>query len=57
MATNLGERYDEIAERMDAAYAARRGLRYGSPEFAEADAALEAVYVDLRALNAVVAAR
>lgn len=56
-ALTLGERYDEVGDRMDAAYAALRGLTHGTPEHVAATATLEAVYTDLRALNAEVKAR
>lgn len=49
--TTLGERFDEIAARMDAAYAARKPHRIGSPEYEAADVVVEAVYADLRLLN------
>jgi hypothetical protein len=58
----LGERFDQIGERMDAAYANRRevmkrGHKPGSAQYVAADDQIEAVYRDLRALNAEVAAR
>lgn len=58
----LGERFDQIGERMDAAYANRqavlkRGHKPGSAQYVHADDQIEAVYRDLRALNAEVAAR
>lgn len=47
----LGEQYDDIMDRLDQAYAARRVFDWRTPEWAEANAALELVFVDLRALN------
>jgi hypothetical protein len=47
----LGEQYDDIMNRLDEAYAARRACAFGTPEYADAHAALELVFVDLRALN------
>lgn len=51
-----GDRFDDISIRMDAAYAARRGLKMGTPEYEAADEQIEAVYADLRVLNAEVGA-
>jgi hypothetical protein len=48
----LGDRFDAIGDRMDAAYAERRNYRIGSPEYAAANDMVEAVYADLRLLNA-----
>lgn len=54
-APTLGQRFDEIGDRMDAAYANRREVmkrhKPGSAEAVAADDAIEAVYLDLRALN------
>lgn len=47
----FGQRYDLIGDRMDAAYAARKQHAQGSAEYAAADAVVESVYADLRALN------
>jgi hypothetical protein len=47
----LGEQYDDMISRLDKAYAARRACALGTPEYAEAHAALELVFLDLRALN------
>jgi hypothetical protein len=47
----LGEQYDDMMDRLDQAYAARRDCDWGTTEWAEANAALEVVFVDLRALN------
>lgn len=52
-----GEQFEQISERMDAAYGERRKHRSGSPEYAAADEQIEAVYADLRVLNAEVKAR
>lgn len=51
-----GDRFDAIADRLDAAYAARRGAAVGSPARVLAELELEAVYADLRALNAEIGA-
>lgn len=53
----FGQRFDQIGERMDAAYANRRdvvarGHKPGSAQYVAADDQIEAVYRDLRALNA-----
>jgi hypothetical protein len=47
----LGEQYDDMMNRLDQAYAARRACTLGTPEYADAHAMLEVVFVDLRALN------
>lgn len=47
----LGEQYDDMMNRLDAAYAARRACAMSTPEYAEAHAALDLVYADLRVLN------
>lgn len=48
---SLGQRYDEIAERMDAAYAERAQHQPRTPEYLDASEAIDAVYADLRVLN------
>jgi len=48
----FGQRYAEIADRMDAAYAERNRHALFSPLYEAADLAVQAVYADLRALNA-----
>ena len=57
MNTMTGPAIDNIAARMDAAYAERRRHKPGSAGYADADARVEAVYADLRALNAARALR
>lgn len=47
----LGEQYDEIAGRLDAAYSARREAHWGTDEYVNASEELERVYADLRVLN------
>lgn len=47
----LGEQYDDMMNRLDQAYAARGACALGTPEYADAHAALELVFEDLRALN------
>lgn len=52
-----GERIDDIGARMDAAYAHRKavlasGHKPGSAKYVAADDRIEAVYQDLRELNA-----
>lgn len=56
-APTLGERFDDIGARLSAAYDARAKYEWNTPAWHTADAALEAVYADLRTLNAEVAAR
>lgn len=55
MALTIGERFDQIAERMDAAYATRKEVakvhKPGTAQYVAADDAIEAVYADLRVLN------
>jgi len=48
----VGEQFDDISARMDAAYAERRKHKYGTPAYLAADEQVEAVYSDLRRLNA-----
>ncbi len=48
----MGERIDAISARMSAAYAARRETEPGTAEYVAADDRIEAVYHDLRHLNA-----
>jgi hypothetical protein len=48
---SLGEQYDQIAGRLDAAYNARRNCRWGTDEYAEATEELDRVFADLRVLN------
>lgn len=51
IAPNRAAMLDVIERRMDAAYAARRTCKPGTPEYVAADAGIEAVYADLRAWN------
>lgn len=51
MSTLTSSAIDGIIARMDAAYAERRKHKPGTPGYVAADAAIEAVYADLRALN------
>lgn len=54
--STFGERYTAIGDRMDAAYAERRKFKPRTAEYEAADEAIEAVYADLRVLNAEVKA-
>jgi len=49
---SVGCRLDVITARMDAAYAERRKHKYGTPAYTAAADAVDAVYADLRRLNA-----
>lgn len=51
----FGQQYDEITARLDAAYTERRKHPMFSPAWDVADIAVEAVYRELRELNAQVA--
>jgi hypothetical protein len=52
MPLTYGQRFDAIGDRMDAAYAERRKCEPGTAEYESANEAIEAVYADLRVLNA-----